>query len=454
MARSLVLVIGLIVACDSGSNKVDDSTDALAQATWYQDVGPILLDKCGACHKDGGIGGFSMERYEDAVPWADAILDAIDTGRMPPWAARVTESCDPPVWFKDDPRPNDDDIALVRAWIENDTAEGEPLTLEVPAGPGLTDVQTKVTLQAPFEVSGDRDIYQCFRVEVPHDQDVWITGLEVIAGNDLVVHHALVWNDPENQSLALVDEDGNYPCSGEPEVWPTDLIGGWTPGAPPIESPENTGTLFKAGASLVVNMHYHPTGNTTELDQTSFKLRWTTEKPAQYTTFYLVDIPFGAEVQPGPNDTDGAEFLIPAGLEEHKETVVLDTYDYLPFDVPIFGVMPHMHYRGVDMQVFLEHDSDPEDTCLVHTPDYRFDFQQIYSYDGEISDMPVLKTGGRVRVECVYNNSESNPFMDEALAATGDTSPIDVRWGEETGDEMCMAIVGMVLPPIDLSDWL
>ena len=62
------------------------------------------------------------------------------------------------------------------------------------------------------------------------------------------------------------------------------------------------------------------------------------------------------------------------------------------------------------------------------------------------ADLPVIHPNDRVRVQCRYDNSESNPFMPKALAASGASEHAqDVWWGEETGDEMCLATVGLIV---------
>lgn len=442
----------LVVGCGSGAQVGDGAHGP----TWYDDVGPVLVPRCGVCHRDGGGTPFSMERYDDVAPWASPMVAALDAGTMPPWAATETDECTMDVPFLHDPRLTDAERELVRSWVDAGAPSGEPRDLPLPETGDLANPTIEVALQEPFAVSGTRDVYQCFRVEVPHDQDVWITGMQVKPDNDLVVHHVLVWNDPSNGGVAQAGPDGSYPCSGQPDVWPTDLIGGWTPGSPPVHNPEGTGTLFKAGASLVVNVHYHPTGTSTEFDQTRIALEWTTEKPANYVTYYMVDLPFGAESEPGPSDEGGPEFRIPAGKDSHKEFLSFDPYRYLPLpvDLPVFAIMPHMHFRGTDMLVTVEH-PDGSDTCLVNARGYRFDFQNNYTYDvASIDQMPKMSEGDQLKIRCTYDNSWSNPFMQEALDAAGDTDLVDVRWGEETGDEMCMAVIGIVIPPVDISQWL
>jgi hypothetical protein len=430
-----------IVGCSDGGR----ATEGELGATWHGGVAAVMADKCGDCHYEGGPGPFDARDREQVEQWSAAIVDAVEDERMPPFAARDTETCTPEHGFKDDGRLLDDEKSLLFAWVEAGMPEGkERDALPIPERKvlGLEDPDVVLGFQEPFAVGGTDDIYQCFRVEVPADGDRWITGMQVIPDNERVVHHVLVWSDPNDQSLARGGADGNYACSGEPDVWPTELIGTWTPGGSPMITPANTGVTLRNGSSIVVNIHYHPTGDSTEMDDTQIALKWTDERPEQFATWYLVDLPFGAQEATPP-------FEIPAGAEAHVEEVVLT--NPLPFELPIFAVAPHMHYLGTGMEVTIERGGNEE--CLVHTPKYRFDHQQSYFYDAPIAELPVMGFGDRVRVKCTYNNSMSNPYMPLALDATGSDEPVTVGWGEWTGDEMCMAMAGLI-SPIEIVDVL
>lgn len=423
--------------------------------TYHADVAPLLADRCGACHVEGGIAPFSVLDGETASAWAAASLAAVEAGRMPPFFAETTDECSPPVPFLDDPTLSEADVQLLRDWVDAGAPVGDPATA-VPAPPRVIDHLEKpdltLALQQPFEIGGTDDVYQCFRIPMGLTDDAWITGLEVLPDNDLVVHHVLVWSDPDDRSAEKAGPDGSYRCSGEPDIWPTELVAAWTPGGSPMRTPDGTGTPVHPGGSLVVNVHYHPTGTTTETDQTQVALQLIDEQPANYATWYLVDIPFGASVQ--TSDAGERDFLIPAGASEHEETVSLYIPDYLPIplELPIFAITPHMHYLGTEMKVTVR--SGDEETCLIHTPDYRFDFQTSYVYDADPDDLPIVRTGDWVDVRCTYDNSASNPFLDDQLEATGWSEPGDVGWGEDTGSEMCMAMVGLILPPIEITDLL
>lgn len=414
--------------------------------TWHEDVAPLVADRCGACHRDGGIAPFSVETYAQAKPWAAAMSDAVDMGRMPPFFATDTTDCAMQVGFQDDLRLDGAERALLADWAAAGAPEGDPARA-VPAplhDPGtLPDPDVTLALPSAFEVTGTTDIYQCFRIPLDLAGDVWIDGLQVLPDNDRVVHHVLVWNDPDDLSAAEVGPDGSYPCAGDPGFYPTELVAIWAPGGSPMIAPPDAGTLVHPGASLVVNVHYHPTGDSTEVDRTEIAVRWKEAQPANHVTWYLVDLPFGSQMATGP-------FEIPPGEPAHVEEHTLRVPDEIPFDLSVFGLTPHMHYLGRDMLVTLEHQDGTEE-CLVAAPGFRFDFQTSYLYDTATGDWPVVSPGDTIRVRCTYDNSDSNPFLTQALEAQGAEAPVTVGWGEETGDEMCMAMVGLVLPPID---WL
>lgn len=48
---------------------------------------------------------------------------------------------------------------------------------------------------------------------------------------------------------------------------------------------------------------------------------------------------------------------------------------------------------------------------------------------------------------CTYDKTLANPRLAELLAEEGLTEPVDVLLGEETTDEMCLAMLGLVAGP-------
>jgi hypothetical protein len=275
-----------------------------------------------------------------------------------------------------------------------------------------------------------------------------------MAGNDAIVHHALVFLDRDGQGAELADENGQYKCFGSPLLDKTVLLGAWAPGAVPARLPPNMGTRLQPGDQIVVQVHYHPTGQGNEVDDsTRIDLQWTTQEPDYVGGIYLI----GNFEQVGPTWAGGEgyglvtgpDFLIPAGATNHVETnrfLIDDGGDILARLVPIYVWMvgTHMHYVGTDMKVTVE-DGVGESQCLVQTPNWDFNWQRGYFFDGEVRQLPVIHAGDSLTMRCTYDNSLNNPFVRQALEDQGYSEPQDVRLGNETLDEMCLGVFGLAV---------
>ncbi len=109
---------------------------------------------------------------------------------------------------------------------------------------------------------------------------------------------------------------------------------------------------------------------------------------------------------------------------------------------------------GDDLQICLD-DPDfsqygelppqPEEECLVQTPAWNFEWQRWYVYDEpEITKLPFLGPGDTLDLRCTYDNSLDNPFVLKALQEQGLDEPVDVYLGDETLDEMCLAVLVLI----------
>ena len=219
--------------------------------TWHGDLRPLIQERCGACHVAGGVGPFSVATYEDVLPWSAAIDAAVQSGSMPPFfAATETPACDMEVGFQGDIRLSDEEKALVAAWVAAGSPEGDPSgapPAEMPLPRELADVDAEYSIQEDFVVDGTDDVYECFRIPLGLDHDIWLTGMQIVPGNDKIVHHVLVWTDPGDNSAGQAGSDGAYSCSGFPDIFPTTMIGAWAPGGQPPEMPPGSGAPLPAG---------------------------------------------------------------------------------------------------------------------------------------------------------------------------------------------------------------
>lgn len=434
------------------------TTGPSAGPTFHKDIEPILQKSCQSCHSPGNIAPFGLMTYEDAKS-ASLLMQQQTTARtMPPWGAFETEQCKPKHAWRDDLRLSDAEIDLISKWHEAGAPEGDPADAPAPIDqkghdlPGMTKV---VEPKTPYVSSGKQDQFRCFVMDPELAQDSFLNGWHFVAGNPKVVHHALLFADPNNESASLADADGGYDCFGGSGI-NGPLLAAWAPGAPPFELAENIGTRIPKGSKLVMQIHYHPAGTTADPDSTKVQMRFVS-KPEYEMVFALIGN-FGSQqangdgLQPGPDDKNGVQFLIPANSPAHTEDQVFtlpDKIDGNPMpELFVYGAGTHMHYVGKDMVVQLEHNNpNSKETgteCLVETPDWNFAWQRAYLYDDDIQNLPRFLPGDKLKMRCTYDNTTNNPYVVRALQDQNLPSPIDVSLGESTLDEMCLGVLPLL----------
>jgi len=391
-----------------------------ATPTFNKDIAPILYQNCATCHRPGEVAPFSLLTYADAAKKAGLL--AIVTGKrvMPPWKAEPGYGS-----FANERRLSEPQIALIREWAKAGAPEGDtkdkPAPPVFPNGWAAGQPDKVLTLSHKFEVAADGpDQYRCFVLPLDTAQDVYLSGMEFRPGNRRVVHHALVYADTTGtaRKLAADSPDGSYTCFGGPKFPPSGLLGGWAPGAsPPPDSP-SLSQLIRQGTDIVVQIHYHPSGKPEE-DQSSLGLKFSGPPTKGRAGIVL----------------SSRRIAIPAGDPHY----VVKTGVTLPRDVDVFGITPHAHYLGTDMQV---NAVLPDGTTqhLIRIKDWDFNWQGQYRYKEPVH----LPQGTRVELEYVYDNSENNPHNPAH-------PPVPVTWGEETQNEMAVLFLSVALPsPADV----
>lgn len=441
-------VTGTSGADEASGESTGQAVDPTAP-TWYQDVAPTVIAKCGGCHREGGVAPFALTDYETAAPWAMAVADAVESHRMPPFAADDTDECTMAHGWKDDLRLSAEERQALRAWADAQAPEGDPeaaAPVSEPPAVELTTVDLRLQMQSAVTIGGTNDEFLCFSLDPGLTEDRYLQALQIVPGNPKIVHHVLIYVDETGESAEQAGDDGWFSCSGGSIGG--DLIGAWAPGAVPARVPEGAGMLVPAGARLVMNVHYHPTGAGDEVDDaTAIDIDWLDERPAWRAQFALIGN--GQGLQPGPNDAGGPEFRIPAGVSGHTETMLVT----LPSDLPelrLWGVGAHMHYVGVDMLIGVQRKTSPgpERECLLHAPYYSFEWQRLYAYDNTLDGAIRIAGGDQLYMRCIYDNTMNNPGVVEALGQQGLSEPVEVRLGEETLDEMCLGVYGIAFPNI------
>ncbi len=470
-ALALALTLPLIVAAACGGDDDGDGGDETGQddgsdgaepaVTWNKDIAPLVAKNCVSCHQEGGIAPFSLESFESAQPFAELMVAKVESGEMPPWDAVSTDDCEPRYAWRNDPRLDDDEKALLQKWSDDGAPEGDAdSAAEVPqvADVDLADATHTVEPEVGYATSGDSDEFICFVMDPKIATNTWITGLHMVPSLLEVAHHGvLTVVPPEGQAdlMSRVGPDGYFDCFGGVTSPGSYFAGVWVPGAQPFETPDGVGIPLVADSLLVVQMHYHPAGVEHEPDRTAVQLRVTEEPPAKQLLFTAVgNVEQGPILLPGPNDDGAVEFKIPANVADHTETM------RFPIPIPgsterfpILSAFPHMHYVGVDLEVKILRSNpapgEPSEECLIKVPRWNFDWQRTYQYDAELDELPTVGDGDEITIRCSYDNTVENPYVQRALQESGLEMPVEVSLGEETLDEMCLAAFGIVFdgPP-------
>lgn len=137
------LLIGIGVLVTGFAKAADD-----APPDYTRDVAPLLTKYCAGCHNDGDLEGeFSLESFaslQKGTPDGPALLagDAASSKLI----RVLTGEAEPLMPPEDEPRPTDEEIALLKAWIDAgatgpDGAEADPFTLLVPQIESRTDTR-------------------------------------------------------------------------------------------------------------------------------------------------------------------------------------------------------------------------------------------------------------------------------------------------------------------------
>lgn len=442
-ATILPLSLFLFLACGdapgdaTGSAETGTTAGEEAAVTYYRDIKAILDGKCVGCHSPGNVGPFSLESYEDASAVASALPASVAAATMPPWSP--DNACRT---YLHDRSLTPAQQQAIADWVDLGAPAGDPADAPpAPEPPAPIDFNIELELPEPYTPTIAPDEYRCFLLPWPEDQETFITALTVTPGERQLVHHVIAFAIPPDQVAAyqaLDDEDPDpgYLCYGGPSggkiAGRAPWLGAWVPGGGSGALPEGTGLPMQPGSLVAVQMHYHSYPGAGP-DQSKIQLRTATsvDRVAAMMPFANPGWPMGSE-----------PMTIPAGESDVVHSFELDVSDYLPVLFPAGGLAAgdpfvvhtaalHMHTRGSRGSITVT--GAGQNTCLLDIPRWDFDWQGSYAF----ADPVTLRAGDKLRLECHYDNSKINqPFVDGVQQ-----EPVDIGWGEGTGDEMCLGIV-------------
>jgi peroxiredoxin len=363
--------------------------------SYSADIAPILEANCVKCHHVGGIAPWAMTGHAMVQGWSRMMKEVLLTRRMPPGqldphvgrpiqeaAGLSPEELQTLVHWIDAGAPGDDGPDPLEALAFSDAtfSMGEPdIVLTVPA--------------QDIPATGVID-YRYVPVPLNLDEDIWIRAVEYVPGDRQVLHHVITYlSSPADRTAGLEQDDGGL---GE-------SLGGFAPGRQPDIWRDDSGALVRAGSSLLLQMHYTTTGRAT-VDETQIGI-YLHEAPPKFV------MSGGAAGQ--------RRFLIPPHVKEYP----LEGVQEFERDALLYGLMPHMHYRGKHMKYIAEY-PDGTSEILLSVPKYDFNWQFNY----QLKEPVFMPAGTRLIARGAMDNSERNPYNPNPN--------IPVRFGLQTMHEM------------------
>jgi hypothetical protein len=394
-----------------------------AQVTFSENVAPILYHRCTGCHRPGEAAPFSLISYDDAAKRGKLIAAVTASRLMPPWRA---EPASYP--YKDSRRLTDDELGTIQAWVKQGMPKGDPA--KAPAPPKFPDgwqlgtPDLVVKMDKGFTVPAEgADIYRYLRIPLNLPDDKWVQAIELRPSARKVVHHVLYFADASEDAKNIEAEQEARGSSGAGMKFTRSMVplGGVAVGAQPHLLPGGLALKLPKGTDLMFQYHFHPIGKE-ETEQSTIGLYFAKKAPEH--TLANVQLPVtyglfsGLDIAPGQRDFRVRDSFV------------------LPVDVQAVSVGAHAHYIGKTMKMTA---TFPDGTVktLLDIQDWDFAWQDRYFFEDTI----LLPKGTKLDSEVSWDNSEENPKNPSRPA-------IQVRWGEQTKDEMG-AVTLQVYPAVE-----
>jgi len=374
--------------------------------TFTKDVAPIFYKSCVECHRPTMFAPMSLMSYDDTRPWAKSIKQRVVSRTMPPWGADPSHGV-----FRNDPTLSEKEIATISSWVDAGAPRGDEKDL--PVAPTFVDGWTigkpdaVFQMETAFEIPANGTVdYKYMRVPMNLPEDKWIQAIEIVPEARSHVHHVIAFTQPSGEAI----REGAV-------LGPTN-IGGVTPNKPGLVFEPGIARLLRGNSDIVMQIHY-TTNGTEARDRTTVGVIYAKQPPTKIAAG-------GMAINP--------RFVIPAGdgNAEVRATTPITR------DTLITAFTPHMHVRGKDM-TYIAHYADGTDETLLAVPRYDFNWQLTY----ELAKPKLLPKGTRLEVIAHYDNSTANKFNPDPTK--------DVRWGDQTWEEMMIGFFSTVQPPATAS---
>jgi peroxiredoxin len=353
-------------------------------------IAPLLKQNCVECHRKDGIGPWSMNSHRRVANYAEMIEEVLLTRRMPPWDPNPDYGD-----FQASHQLDREQTQMLLTWVNKGAPRGtgsDPLEAPLPPLPewrlGKPDAVIKLPKPEKVPATGVVD-YRYIEVTPPFTNDVWLSAMDVKPGNHKVVHHVILYVKSPGDSDDK-NEHGKF-------------FVGWAPGASALRYPEGVAKKLPAGSKLTLELHYTTCGS--EQEDSSEVALYLAPGPQKRYAETREAIQFNLDIPPG-----------------EAQAAHLATYSFQK-PANIYGLSPHMHFRGKWMRYELLLPDGKRETIL-DVPRYDFQWQLSY-YFKEPRHVPA---GTWLLVSGAFDNSAANPANPDPNRR--------IAFGKQSWDEM------------------
>lgn len=405
------------------------SLQSVKAPTYYGHVKSLFEQHCNSCHKPGGLGPFSLMKFEQLLSFKGALRSSIVERRMPPWQA--AEGCNE---YSNDFSMSQDKVELLKRWFEQGMRKGNESDYQAPqakASLELPRVDLEIKMPEPYTPPANKlDDYRCFVMDWPHKDLRFVTGFRVKPGNTETVHHLIIYlagkkDAATYEAVDQKDPGPGYRCFGGPEgdAYPS-LLGAWAPGTPATLYPKGTGLQVEPGSKLILQIHYNVTRKPVKPDQSVIELM--VEKKVKQRAMIS---PFVDPVWLINKRT----MHLPKGQSDVRFHYKTDLTNLTGGGtITLYGAAMHMHNLGKSGSMSVTK-KDGTKKCLLNIPRWDFNWQSTFLLKKPV----VLKRGDTMRMECRWDNSAQNQPVVNGVRR----KPQDVYWGSGSYDEMCLSFL-------------
>ena len=264
LPAALLLMVPFALGAQDFASTSDVASNP-EDVTFNKDIAPILQRSCQNCHNPVGVAPMPLVTYDETRRFARRIKERTAirdrAGAMPPWYVEKNIGIQQ---YKQDTSLSDEQVAMIAAWADNGTPEGDPADLppvrvfddnaEWTIRPDLVAISEEM-----FVGGGDADWWgeiESFATGL--EEDRYVRAVQIREVNDIkdqqdngrqtvgqryVVHH-MIWR---TQS------------SGRGTSWPVHEVG-----RNPDVFDDDAGRLLRAGSMIgSSSIHLHSNGQDT-----------------------------------------------------------------------------------------------------------------------------------------------------------------------------------------------